>query len=659
MGINVLSDSLKGSNKVEKTSAQKRKGVADGSENAAGFFAAMLSGSMNSNVKPKGQNSSTADKNVEGTQSAGDSVQLSLKASKQGNVLMGYGDANVAFPFVLNMLQEDIPAGKEANSGNGVSQEIGKGLTTDAQLAEVMAGLVNISRNLANSGVVNLNEISQVTDGNSLATTGMASLSSQGDNPAITELDKYKVVIAGLLEALSGEISSSQGAGTDKGASSVSGQTISTNSSSVKTLALLEVLSQELASSTLQGNHSSLESTETKNLSQDVGNVKGTTMLTDQSLTKVLSLLEELSGEASSTLQGGSSNSVSTAVKDQSQDVAKNVQGTTMPTDQSLTKALSLSEALATELPLSTLQGTTSSTGTKSHSQDAAKNVQDSLTLTVEGTDHDGQSSTTQKGIKSVLNVLPAESTDGNSKDSILLAAHTYNSNLSREPGEGSKIVKDTATALPANSQQKSEGANLQESKIFKNVQGVSNEDAHKGEVTQFTGSSEVNDVQNQSIGVGVTSNTLAANVADGRTFGVPVLEQISTVLREQVLNKQDSIKDFDIQLHPEDLGKIQIVMRWENGQVHIQVQASEAATGQLLQNHLSDLRHTLTGQGVNCGMLQMGQGGAQQQNNSHGNEFNRSFNQNTHPNKEEELVPTINPLSLEQDGINQINFKA
>jgi flagellar hook-length control protein FliK len=169
-----------------------------------------------------------------------------------------------------------------------------------------------------------------------------------------------------------------------------------------------------------------------------------------------------------------------------------------------------------------------------------------------------------------------------------------------------------------------------------------------------------VKDVQspNSSAGIGIASNLVAANVAGGKTIAIPVYEQISAVFREQTMNKSQDLKQLDIQLHPADLGKIQIGMRWENGQVHLVVQASEAATGQLLQNQLSELRQNLMNQGVNCGSLQMGQGGERQQQ-SQGDESRRAFNQNTHSNENEDIITFINPLSLEQDGSNRINVTA
>ncbi|TGE40004.1 flagellar hook-length control protein FliK [Desulfosporosinus fructosivorans] len=214
---------------------------------------------------------------------------------------------------------------------------------------------------------------------------------------------------------------------------------------------------------------------------------------------------------------------------------------------------------------------------------------------------------------------------------------------------------KDTLT----NVLQKSEGMGLQESKNTKNFQDIFSEanKANSMKSVELFGPKDAL-TQSSSSEVGVVVNVVPLTLSDGKVVAIPVWEQISTVVREQVMLKQQVLKQLDIQLHPADLGKIQISLRWESGQVHMQVQASEAATGQLLQNQLSDLRQNLMNQGVNCGSLQMGQGGERQQQ-SQSDESQRALQQSDSlPNEDEDLIP-INPLSLGQNGLNRINVTA
>jgi flagellar hook-length control protein FliK len=218
--------------------------------------------------------------------------------------------------------------------------------------------------------------------------------------------------------------------------------------------------------------------------------------------------------------------------------------------------------------------------------------------------------------------------------------------------------LKDTA--FLASLQQKSGEMSPSGTKTAKALQGTFDQEVPKIEDTKSGESSGTDDVQNQNLsaGVVVASNTLSLNAADGKTVAVPVWEQVSTAVREQILNKSQDLKQLDIQLHPADLGKIQIDLRWENGQVHLQVQASEAATGQILQSHLSDLRQSLSDQGVNCGMFQMGQGGGNQ-NNPHGDDSRRTSAQNALSNQEEDVVSAVVPLAVGQEGTHRINITA
>ncbi|MCM1567368.1 MAG: flagellar hook-length control protein FliK [Dehalobacter sp.] len=84
------------------------------------------------------------------------------------------------------------------------------------------------------------------------------------------------------------------------------------------------------------------------------------------------------------------------------------------------------------------------------------------------------------------------------------------------------------------------------------------------------------------------------------------VWDQVLDTLNKQGLNSQE-IKELTIQLQPQDLGKLNVSMKLENGQLHLVFNASEQATGSLLQNNLQDLRNGLAQIGVSCGTLEMG----------------------------------------------------
>ncbi|ODA42498.1 flagellar hook-length control protein FliK [Desulfosporosinus sp. BG] len=525
-GINVLSDTLKGGNKLEKTLTLKGKDVADSSD-AAVAFAAMLGSSMNLHADSKGQNSSTAGQESEEKQSTDNPVQ-----SVQNQSMLGYG--NFALSFVSQpMLQSDLPAGKEANSGDVVSQGDENLSLTNSTLAKapVVSGI--------NLGSAMLNLLSLVSDEVS-AQSGMTTPKPQGANPGITELDKYRQVIANLLGALSGDISEASPIGSP--------------------------LSREDS-----------ENSPNRNLYQEMMRVvQGWVTATD----------DVAKDDLVSSPKGNPLNLESKEIQSLLDDLTPGI-GTGSPALKA--KAVTL---LAAALNPILSQGT-----------------------------NEAKASQRMNEIQ------------GSSEPFIKQLKET-DFNTVKMPAKN--------TALLTNSQQKSAGVGLQEG-----------EDTHSSELS---GVKDVNN-QNSSAGFGVASNMIAVNLADGKTVAIPVWEQISTVLREQVKSRSQDLKQLDIQLHPEDLGKIQINIHWENGRVHLQVHASEAATGQILQNQLSDLRHTLTSQGVNCGSLQMGQGGDQQKNPQR-DASQRTFKQGSNLNEDEDLMSVTNP-SLEQEESNRINVTA
>lgn len=498
VGINVLSDTIKGGNKLEKTSTLKGKDVAVSPENIAAVFASMLCGSMNSNADPNGQNLSITGQESEEKQSVGKPVQSVQNPNGQGRML-GYG--NFSLPFLTQLrLQTDLPEGKEANSRHDVSQGTEGLATANASLTNAQIVVGN------NLELASLNLVSLASDETSVQ-SGMMTQKSQGDNPGMTELDKYRQVIADLLVALSGEIKVPPP----------------------------------------KGNILSSESAGAKGLSQDMAKIVQGWALTD--------------------------------------DVVKD--GNAI-----LNTKFSMLQAA---FPNERLQG-----------EDLKESKQRDEPLRAEG----------------------------NGADNIF-RGHLKAFSKSIKGMEDDLLSRKVQSVFSKDSPKEIESAKPFETLVAKAP-------------------------QNQYLSTGMESvgNVISVNSAATKTAAIPVWQQISDAFREQVLHRHQELKELDIQLHPADLGKIQITLRWENGQVHLQVQASEASTGQVLQNHISDLRQSLSNEGVDCGMLQMGQGGGERQQNSRGNDSHKTVSQNTHPNEEDPII-AINPLSLGQDEIVRINVTA
>jgi flagellar hook-length control protein FliK len=103
-------------------------------------------------------------------------------------------------------------------------------------------------------------------------------------------------------------------------------------------------------------------------------------------------------------------------------------------------------------------------------------------------------------------------------------------------------------------------------------------------------------------------------NVSSVPSRTAPLWEQIAASIQRYAINQPGEIREFELQLHPRELGKIRVNLQWENGLVHINCQASEALTAGILQQNLVQLRETLENNGITCGMMQMGPGGQQKQ---------------------------------------------
>ncbi len=572
-GINVLSDTLKGGNKLENIVPSKGKETSEGCENAATVFAAMLNGRMNLDSNSKGQGS-LADQDSEKKQSNVNPAQGDQNSNGLESIL-GYG--NYVLPFLTEMLQSDLPAGKEANSGEIMSQGIENSLLANL-------GLSNVSGEAGeNLKAAMLNLVSLASD-ESLESTGMTTLSSQGNNLGITELDKYRQVIANLLVALSGEITDSTPAGSLLGVDSKGAN----------------AYRQEMAQI-----------------------IQGWITVEDG---------EETSALINSTV----ANSAET--KDLRQELAKIVQGWITMSDDGIESDLKTGgQNRLVNLIEGFLAGSNKADGGDPGLNAKAANLLVALyPILSEGV---GGAKGPRGANEALLNQLK---NIGVGVESI--------ANAQKEVASQVKV------------QQRFEGTSPQENNFFGNFQ-----DAIREEVNKANNSIKSNDlsgtkdgqIQPSSMGIGAVANVVSLAGPDGKLSAIPLWEQISTVVREQVMNKQQALKELDIQLHPAELGSIRIFLRWESGQVHLQVQASEAATGQLLQNQLSDLRQNLMNQGVNCGSLQMGQGGEGQQQ-PQGDEAQRTLQQsNLLTNEDEDQIIITNPNSLGQDGGTRINVTA
>jgi flagellar hook-length control protein FliK len=101
-------------------------------------------------------------------------------------------------------------------------------------------------------------------------------------------------------------------------------------------------------------------------------------------------------------------------------------------------------------------------------------------------------------------------------------------------------------------------------------------------------------------------------------TTGQPTLFSLPTAVRQQVftaisplLRGVDGSYGLELRLHPRDLGAVQVNVDVRNGEISIQMHATDAAARDALRGGLSDLRQQLEDQGLRAGSMEVGSGGA------------------------------------------------
>ena len=77
------------------------------------------------------------------------------------------------------------------------------------------------------------------------------------------------------------------------------------------------------------------------------------------------------------------------------------------------------------------------------------------------------------------------------------------------------------------------------------------------------------------------------------------------------LLGGADGSYGIHLQLHPRDLGAVQVTVHIHHGEISIQMNAPDAAARDVLRGALSDLRQQLESQGLRPGSMEVGSGGA------------------------------------------------
>jgi len=111
---------------------------------------------------------------------------------------------------------------------------------------------------------------------------------------------------------------------------------------------------------------------------------------------------------------------------------------------------------------------------------------------------------------------------------------------------------------------------------------------------------------------VHVTTVDPAAPTTTQAPAGAPELphHQVMTAV-SPLLRGPDGEQSLRLQLHPQDLGAVNVTVELRRGEVAIHLHAADGAAADLLRDHLPDLRQQLEDQGLRAGALQVDTGSA------------------------------------------------
>ncbi len=77
------------------------------------------------------------------------------------------------------------------------------------------------------------------------------------------------------------------------------------------------------------------------------------------------------------------------------------------------------------------------------------------------------------------------------------------------------------------------------------------------------------------------------------------------------LLRGDDGSYAVQLQLHPHDLGAVQVTVDVRHGEISVQLHSPDPAAQDALRDGLSDLRRQLEDQGLRTGSMEVGSGGA------------------------------------------------
>lgn len=511
-------------------------------------------------------------------------------------------------------LQSVNPAGKEANSGQTGIQGLEGMLNSLRTIAGLNLGSVTGQVKQDNAPVMKAvgQEInSLLTQDNLLgdvADSGIGSGQLQGGKSPLTELDQYRVLITQLLQDMSGEISQVSFKPTDiQGLLTELSQEINLNTSSSNSeksaLDVGELNSQSIIGQVVQ-----------KILTENVDPVQNQTGQTD---------LDQVIKELQFALQGKN---------DLTQTESKSVAGSqAVSADQ-------FSQANDIQIGPQNMQSRQSvNTAQLLDLRNQIRDTQSSNMMTTQNSDKMQESALRSNPNYEMaeVKVMPLKGNLTQNSNSAQNDLSNQNQNISQHDG---LLAENQLLKMNIETKTAQNGTGNEKNDLGDNKNNTNNEKGAEGSNSIPSSFNLTSSVLNSVSDVGISKSV---------TQNLPVWLQVAQELQAKVLHQFPTVRELNIQLHPAELGQITISLTLDNGQVNLHMMASEAATGQILQNNFQELRDNLMQSGVQCGMMQMDFTNSNQNFNQG---RNQAFNLQTKNQTKEESDHTINRDEIRLD---------
>lgn len=135
--------------------------------------------------------------------------------------------------------------------------------------------------------------------------------------------------------------------------------------------------------------------------------------------------------------------------------------------------------------------------------------------------------------------------------------------------------------------------------------------------------------------GMYVQASTISENLIQPKS--IPLIREIS---QEVITLANEHGKSLRIQVHPENMGKIDLHLISGKDGMQVMIKAEVPATARLLENHMDELNRSLSNAGLSIGGMSVSNQGAQGQANHQGlNHTNQSGNRTLRPGLSSEPV--------------------